>query len=165
MKALTVLCIEGKSLRGVKEATLVNIPNLKEMSIGAVFWFVQEVVISNASLLEKESRGEMIVRGKRELQNGSRFSGRLVFNSSCFPSFIDSVDMAAFPVLRELIVGKGCLKNVDELILVEKEYLEVLEIGNKCFSKCKGKLEVSDCKKLKSVRIGSNSCVCGMSLC
>lgn len=82
MKALTVLCIEGKSLRGVKEATLVNIPNLKEMSIGAVFWFVQEVVISNASLLEKESRGEMIVRGKRELQNGSRFSGRLVFNSS-----------------------------------------------------------------------------------
>ena len=159
MNALKVLHIEGNSLQGTKEASFVNIPDLNELRIGSAFWFIQKVTLNNARLLEEESRSEMIVRSNKELQNVSHFAGRIVFGSSCFPSYIISVNLTVLPLLRELIVGKGCLKYVKGLKLDGKEFLELVEIGDGCFSKAEGTMEVSDCKKLKSVSIGSNCCV------
>ena len=137
----------------------MNIPNLNELVIGSAFWFVQNVTLNNASLLEEDSWNNVIVRSNKELQNASHFVRRVVFESSCFPSFIISVNMSVLPVLRELIVGKGCLKYVKGLKLMGMNALEKVEIGDGCFSKAEGKLEVTDCKKMKSLNIGSYSCV------
>ena len=154
-----MLHIEGNSLQGTKEAELVNIPNLSEILIGSAFWFVQKVTLNNASLLEEDSWNNVIVRSSKELQDASHFVRRVVFDSSCLPSFIMSVNMTVFPVLRDLIVGKGCLKYVKGLKLKGMNALENVEIGDGCFSKAKGAMEVSDCKKLKSLRIGRDCCV------
>ena len=154
-----MLHIEGNSLQCTKEAELVNIPNLSELRIASAFWFVQKVTLYNASLLEDESRDNIIIRNNRELQNTSHFSRRIVFERSCFPSFIRSVNMTVFPVLRMLIVGNGCLKYVKGLKLIGMNTLEKVEIGDGCFTKVKGAMEVIDCNKLKSLNIGSNCCV------
>ena len=158
MSALEVLCIKGNALQNSREAVLERIPNLTELNIGSAFGIVEKATIHDVSLLEEVSRDEVIVRNTRELQNGFRFTKRIVFSSSCFPSFIRSIDMGVFPALKELVVGKGCLKYVNGLKLIGREYLERVEIGDDCFSKAEGKLEVRDCLKLKSVTIGWNCC-------
>ena len=158
LNVLEVLCIKGNALQNTREAVLERIPNLTELSIGSAFGIVEKATIHDVSLLEEVSRDEVIVRNTRELQNGFRFTKRIVFSSSCFPSFIRSIDMGVFPALKELVVGKGCLKYVNGLKLIGREYLERVEIGDDCFSKAEGKLEVRDCLKLKSVTIGWNCC-------
>ena len=158
LSALEVLCIKGNALQNSREAVLERIPNLTELNIGSAFGIVEKATIHDVSLLEEVSRDEVIVRNTRELQNGFRFTKRIVFSSSCFPSFIRSIDMGVFPALKELVVGKGCLKYVNGLKLIGREYLERVEIGDDCFSKAEGKLEVRDCLKLKSVTIGWNCC-------
>ena len=158
LSTLEVLCIKGNALQNSREAVLERIPNLTELNIGSAFGIVEKATIHDVSLLEEVSRDEVIVRNTRELQNGFRFTKRIVFSSSCFPSFIRSIDMGVFPALKELVVGKGCLKYVNGLKLIGREYLERLEIGDGCFSKAKGKLEVMDCLKLRSVTIGWNCC-------
>ena len=61
--------------------------------------------------------------------------------------------------LKELIVGNNCLQHVRELKLSGFEELEKVEVGTKCFSGGKnGCFEVSGCEKLKSVKIGNESC-------
>ena len=158
LNALEVLCIKGNALQHTREVVLERIPNLTELSIGSAFGIVEKATIHDVSLLEEVSRDEVIVRNTRELQNGFRFTKRIVFSSSCFPSFFRSIDMGVFPALKELVVGKGCLKYVNGLKLVGREYLERLEIGDGCFSKAEGNLEVRDCLKLRSVTIGWNCC-------
>ena len=158
LNVLEVLCIKGNALQNTREVVLERIPNLTELSIGSAFGVVEKATIHDVSLLEEVSRDEVIVRNTRELQNGFRFTKRIVFSSSCFPSFFRSIDMAPFPALKELVVGKGCLKYVNGLKLIGRENLERLEIGDGCFSKAEGKLEVMDCLKLRSVTIGWNCC-------
>ena len=109
LNVLEVLCIKGNALQNTREAVLERIPNLTELSIGSAFVVVQKATIHDVSLLEEVSRDEVIVRNTRELQNGFRFTKRIVFSSSCFPSFFRSIDMTPFPALKELVVGKGCL--------------------------------------------------------
>ena len=158
MNALEVLCIKGNALQNTREVVLERIPNLTELSIGSAFGIVEKATIHDVSLLEEVSRDEVIVRNTRELQNGFRFTKRIVFSSSCFPSFFRSIDMAVFPALKELVVGKGCLKYVNGLKLIGRENLERVEIGDGSFSKAEGNLEVRDCLKLRSVTIGWNCC-------
>ena len=75
--------------------------------------------------------------------------------------------------LRELYVGDHCLEFVKELTLVGLECLEKVEIGADCCTESKdkemeasgrsttkcGKMEVSDCPRLKRLAIGRESCV------
>ena len=75
--------------------------------------------------------------------------------------------------LRELYVGDHCLEFVKELTLVGLECLEKVEIGADCCTETKdkemeasgrsttkcGKMEVSDCPRLKCLAIGRESCV------
>ena len=75
--------------------------------------------------------------------------------------------------LRELYVGDHCLEFVKVLTLVGLECLEKVEIGADCCTETKdkemeasgrsttkcGKMEVSDCPRLKCLAIGRESCV------
>ena len=62
--------------------------------------------------------------------------------------------------LKELVVGNDCLQNVKELVLSGYMYLEKVEIGARCFISSRGGgMEVSDCKELRSFKVGAGCCV------
>ena len=68
--------------------------------------------------------------------------------------------MAEYVRLRELIVGDECFQFVKDLKIVGLNALEKVEIGKECFCKASGGvLEMRDCEKLKSVKIGDGSFV------
>ena len=160
LKELKSLLVDWNTFLNVKDATFVNIPNLSQLSLGNAFSAVETVTMRNASLIEQESRNEVIIRDRKELYGASHFNGRVVFTCrACFPAFFASVDISLFAVLCELIIGDGCFRNVKGLELRGKEYLEKVEIGSGCFSKSKGVLKVVECVKLKHLKIGNDSCV------
>ena len=160
LKKLNSLTIDWNTFLNVKDATFVNVPNLSQVSLGNAFSSVETVTMSNASLLEQESRNEVIIRDRKELYGASHFNGRVVFTSrACFPAFFASVDISHFAVLCELIIGDGCFRSVNGLELMGKEYLEKVEIGSGCFSQSKGVMKVVECVKLKHLKIGNDSCI------
>ena len=158
LNQLKTLLVDWNTFLNVKDATLVNIPNLSQVSLGNAFSSVETVTMTNASLIEQESRNEVIMRTRKELYGASHFNGRVVFTCrACFPAFFASFDISHFAVLCELIIGDGCFRKVNGFELRGKEYLEKVEIGNGCFSKSKGVMIVVDCAKLKHLKIGSDS--------
>ena len=68
-------------------------------------------------------------------------------------------ELGVYTKLKELIIGDMCFVFMNGLELKGMNMLEKVEIGDGCFSKAEGTFEVSDCKKLKRVSIGSNCCV------
>ena len=63
-----------------------------------------------------------------------------------------------YPGLKELVVGDDCLQCVKGFELGEFKCLEKVEIGSNCCGSVKHcQFEVSECDRLKSVRIGSGS--------
>ena len=71
---------------------------------------------------------------------------------------ITSCDWDVCAKLKELRIGDRCLENVMAFALKGLKKLERVEIGCSCFTKAKGRMEVSGCGLLKSVKIGKDSC-------
>ena len=76
----------------------------------------------------------------------------------CNHSDITSCDWDVCAKLKELRIGDRCLENVMAFVLKDLVKLERVEIGCSCFTKAKGRMEVSGCGALKSVKIGKDSC-------
>ena len=76
----------------------------------------------------------------------------------CNDPDISMWDMDVFQALKVLVVGDNCLQSLQEWKLRELECLEKVEIGSNCCGSVKHcQFEVSECDRLKSVRIGSGS--------
>ena len=61
--------------------------------------------------------------------------------------------------LRELVLGNDCLQYVKKMKLVGFASLEKAEFGMRCLCKSEGgEFEVSECKRLKSVKMGDGCC-------
>ena len=130
LKELKSLIINWNTFLNVKDATFVNTPNLSQLSLGNAFSSVETVIMSNASLIEQESRNEVIIRDRKELYGASHFNGRVVFTCrACFPAFFASVDISHFAVLCELIIGDGCFRNVKGLELRERSIWRRWRLG------------------------------------
>ena len=71
---------------------------------------------------------------------------------------ITSCDWDVCAKLKELCIGDRCLENVMAFVLKGLKKLERVEVGCSCFTKAKGRMEVSGCSMLKSVKIGRDSC-------
>ena len=71
---------------------------------------------------------------------------------------ITSCDWDVCAKLKELRIGDRCLENVMAFVLKGLKKLERVEVGCSCFMKAKGRMEVSGCGLLKSVKIGKDSC-------
>ena len=69
-----------------------------------------------------------------------------------------SFDWDVCAKLQELHMGDRCLENVMAFVLKDLMKLERVEIGCSCFTKAKGRMKVSGCGLLKSVKIGKDSC-------
>ena len=76
----------------------------------------------------------------------------------CNHADITSRDWDVCAKLKELRIGDRCLENVMAFVLKDLVKLERVEIGCSCFTKAKGRMEVSGCGLLKSVKIGKDSC-------
>ena len=70
---------------------------------------------------------------------------------------ITSCDWDVCAKLKELRIGDRCLENVMVFVLKDLKKLERVEVGCSCFTKAKGRMEVSGCGLLKSVKIGKDS--------
>ena len=78
----------------------------------------------------------------------------------CNDSQIQRWNVKVYPKLTELVVGDNCLQFVKELKLVAFGLLESVSFGSKCFTKTlNGCFEVSNCLKLRSVKMGDGCCV------
>ena len=71
---------------------------------------------------------------------------------------ITSCDWDVCAKLKELRIGDRCLENVMAFVLKDLVKLERVEVGCSCFTKAKGRMEVSGCGLLKSVKIEKDSC-------
>ena len=71
---------------------------------------------------------------------------------------ITSCDWDVCAKLKELRIGDRCLENVMAFVLKDLKKLERVEVGCSCFTKAKGRMEVSGCGALNSVKIGKDSC-------
>ena len=76
----------------------------------------------------------------------------------CNHADITSCDWDVCAKLKELRIGDRCLENVMAFVLKDLMKLERVEVGCSCFMKAKGRMEVSGCCMLKSVKIGKDSC-------
>ena len=76
----------------------------------------------------------------------------------CNHADITSRDWDVCAKLKELRIGDRCLENVMAFVLKDLVKLERVEVGCSCFTKAKGRMEVSGCGALKSVKIGKDSC-------
>ena len=75
----------------------------------------------------------------------------------CNHADITSYDWNVCAKLKELRIGDRCLENVMAFVLKDLKKLERVEVGCSCFTKAKGRMEVSGCSLLKSVKIGKDS--------
>ena len=75
----------------------------------------------------------------------------------CNHSDITSCDWDVCTKLKELRIGDRCLENVMAFVLKGLKKLERVEVGCSCFTKEKGRMEVSGCSLLKSVKIVKDS--------
>lgn len=72
---------------------------------------------------------------------------------------IETWDLSVCTALIELFIGSGCLAYLKELKLVGLDNLEKVMIGSSSFTMAEGRLEVSNCPKLKKLRISTESCL------
>ena len=68
-------------------------------------------------------------------------------------------DLSDCERLVELIVGDNCLQYLNEWKLSGLKCLERVEIGMGCMCKSEGCFEVSECERLRSVKMGGGCCV------
>ena len=68
-------------------------------------------------------------------------------------------DLSDCERLVELVVGDNCLQYLNEWKLSGLKCLERVEIGMGCMCKSEGCFEVSECERLRSVKMGGGCCV------
>lgn len=78
----------------------------------------------------------------------------------CNESVMNEWDLSVYPNLTELVVGDDCIRHMRSVVLSEFACLEKVTIGCNCGgSAAGGRFELAHCGQLRSVRIGSDSCV------
>ena len=78
----------------------------------------------------------------------------------CNESVMNEWDLSAYPNLKELTVGDDCIRYVRNVVLSGFACLEKVKIGCNCGgSGAGGRFELVHCDQLKSVKIGSDSCL------
>ena len=78
----------------------------------------------------------------------------------CNESVMSEWDLSVYPNLKELTVGDDCIRYMSSVVLSGFACLEKVAIGCNCGSSAAGgRFELAHCGQLRSVRIGSDSCV------
>ena len=135
--ALKELVIGDNSLNGLSALRLDGLSGL------------ERVVVGSNSFKNSDNNSELVVRGCSALRS-------VTLGSNSFASF-GVMEIERVPLLEELSVGDGCLKNVDALRLNGLNGLKRVVVGSSSFSNKNGAFSVVNCTSLESVEIGSSS--------
>ena len=107
-----------------------------------------------------EYENELIVEEDEGIFYVDSTTDRIVVKSGlCNDDDIREWDLSVCERLVELIVDDNCLQYLDEWKLSGLKCLERVEIGMGCMCKSEGCFEVSECERLRSVKMGNGCCV------
>ena len=108
-----------------------------------------------------EYENELVVEEDEGIFYTESTTDRIVVKSGlCNDDDIREWDLSVCEQLVELIVGDNCLQYLCEWKLRGLNCLERVEIGMGCMCKSEGGVfEVSECERLKSVKMGDGCCV------
>ena len=108
-----------------------------------------------------EYENELVVEEDEGIFYTESTTDRIVVKSGlCNDDDIREWDLSVCERLVELIVGDNCLQYLNEWKLSGLKCLERVEIGIGCMCKSEGGVfEVSECEKLRSVKMGEGCCV------
>ena len=103
----------------------------------------------------------LVIKSAKDLQTRRSGIEEIQMNAgACNDPSIIEWNLSLLVELRVLCIGDNCVQFVSELKLVGFVKLETVKIGLHCFSGVSsGSFEVSGCTQLKSVNVGSGSCV------
>ena len=133
---------------------LENLPLLSEVTLERAFHYSNDIRLLNvfSSSYEKQVN----VADDNSWSSLDPTITHLTVNSNAH----SEVPLNRFVVLKELVVGNGCLNNVTALDVIGMNALERLEIGSNSFGRASGgsnHLLIKNCGVLKSVKIENNS--------
>ena len=107
-----------------------------------------------------EYGNELVVEEDEGIFYVDSTTDRIVVKSGlCNDDDIREWDLSVCERLVELIVGDNCLQYLSEWKLSGLKCVERVEIGVGCMCKSEGCFEVSDCERLRSVKMGNGCCV------
>ena len=108
-----------------------------------------------------ENENELIVKEDEDIYDADSTTERIVVKNgvSNHPDIYEW-DLSECERLVELVVGDNCLQYLKGLKLSGLKCLARVEIGMGCMCKSEGGVfEVSDCERLRSVKMGERCCV------
>ena len=141
------------------------------VNAGAMSVNVMPMSVVNAPAVNKKEKVEVemkafdasgktkMIRENEDLFDIDEDVETILFSDNvCNDSGITKWDTSGLKSLKALKIGNNCLQHISSFSLCSLKKLERVEIGSSCFANEGGFLEVKDCKNLKSVSIGDNSC-------
>ena len=165
---------------GVSGSALTTSVNVMPMSVnagamgvnaGAMSVNVMPMSVVNAPAVNKKEKVEVemkafdasgktkVIRENEDLFDIDEDVETILFSDNvCNDSGITKWDTSGLRNLKALKIGSNCLQHISSFSLSSLKKLERVEIGSGCFANEGGFFEVKDCKNLKSVSIGDNSC-------
>ena len=165
---------------GVSGSALTTSVNVMPMSVnagamgvnaGAMSVNVMPMSVVNAPAVNKKEKVEVemktfdasgetkVIRENEDLFDIDADVETILFSDNvCNDSGITKWDTSGLKNLKALKIGNNCLQHISSFSLWSLKKLERVEIGSGCFANEGGFFEVEDCKNLKSVSIGDNSC-------
>ena len=162
-------------MKNAVEAEFVDMPSLVNCQFVDVFVSIHAVKVQNAGKMKEEMdvrKKPVVVSSVRELEN-ARGVSVLVVDSGCYNDRgLRELDFSRFHNLREVRVGDGCFKNVNEVKLIGLKQLERVEIGMNCFQcfdlkhcNLNGHFYLKNCERLRELKIGSFRSFSDYSVC
>ena len=141
------------------------------VNAGAMSVNVMPMSVVNAPAVNKKEKVEVemkafdasgktkVIRENEDLFDIDADVETILFSDNvCNDSGITKWDTSGLKSLKALKIGNNCLQHISSFSLSSLKKLERVEIGSGCFANEGGFFEVRDCKNLKSVSIGDNSC-------
>ena len=176
-KCLLKLSEKQNGVSGSAFTTSVNVMpmsvNAGAMGVnaGAMSVNVMPMSVVNAPAVNKKEKVEVemkafdasgktkVIRENEDLFDIDEDVETILFSDNvCNDSGITKWDTSGLKSFKVLKIGNNCLQHITSFSLCSLKKLERVEIGSSCFANEGGFFEVKDCKNLKSVSIGDNSC-------
>ena len=176
-KCLLKLSEKQNGVSGSAFTTSVNVmpmsvnAGVMGVNAGAMSVNVMPMSVVNAPAVNKREKVEVemkafdasgktkVIRENEDLFDIDADVETILFSDNvCNDSGITKWDTSGLKNLKALKIGNNCLQHISSFSLSSLKKLERVEIGNGCFANEGGFFEVEDCKNLKSVSIGDNSC-------
>ena len=155
---ITVGGSDSMSLAYPRYASFENMPSLTVVQLYNAFQRVEEYITRNAGEMENQSVGVVTVKSVEEW-NALYPSVWVVIvnNYTCNDSGLTVLNVSRFAHLQELIIGDGCFRYVNAVIIEGLTKLRRVVVGDNSISREAGVLSLKNCNSLEELSLGDHS--------